>query len=403
MKKRIIFVDDEPSILDGLGRMLRDMRHDWEMRFATSGKDALDILSAEPFDLIVSDMRMPLMNGLQLLTEVKARFPGVIRMILSGYSDQSLIMRSVGIIHQYMSKPCDAAVIRTVIGRALELRALLSDERLVRLISRLSNLPSLPSLHHEIVAELQSPNASSGRIGDIVAHDPAMTAKILQLVNSAFFGIRRKICSAREAVSFIGIETIQALVLSLNAFDSFRSQGVPNYTIENIWSHSVIAGIFAKRILQKENGGDSMADAALTAGLLHDLGKLVLASNLPEEYGKVLRKVTHEGISFPDAERDVFGSTHEEVGAYLLGLWGLPDLIVESVAWHHRPSQCKINVFGLLAAVHTADVLEHRLSSRESIGPLPKLDVEFLQTVQKNEKIDVWTELCANSISSSTP
>jgi HD-like signal output (HDOD) protein len=386
-------VDDEPSILDGLGRMLRSMRQVWDMRFAKSGEEALEIMSRESFDLIVSDMRMPSMNGVQLLTEVKTKYPNTVRMILSGYADQLMILRSVGIIHQYMSKPCEADVLRTVIERVLNLNTLLKSERLASVISRTSTLPSLPSLYFEIVNEIQTPDSSVQRIGEIISKDPGMTAKILQLVNSAFFGIRRTITNPKEAASYLGIETIQTLVLSLDAFSKFEGCKVPGCTIEKIWSHSMATGLYAKRIVKGEGAGNAMADEAFTAGLLHDLGKLLLAFNLPREYSEVLSRATRDKVLLDVAEQEVFEATHEEVGAYLLGLWGLPDSIVESVAFHHHPARSTSKSFGLLAAVHAANALQYALAGQQSDPESAELDMDFMDSIGKSERLEDWRSL----------
>jgi HD-like signal output (HDOD) protein len=397
MKKRILFVDDEPKILEGLGRMLRGMRHEWDMQFATGGPEALEIMTRELFDLVVTDMRMPGMNGLEFLTEVKAKYPDVIRMVLSGYADQLLIIRSIGVAHQYLSKPCEAESLRSTVTRALDLREVLANNTIKLLTSRLSTLPSLPSLYSEIVRELQSPDASIRRVGEIIARDPGMTAKILQLVNSAFFGIRRVVSNPAEAATYLGLETIQSLVLSLHAFAAFETHQIPGFSVAQIWSHSLAAGLLAKRIMEGENAGRVQAAEAFTAGLLHDLGKLVLASNLPDEYGKALAKTALEVVTAEEAEREVIGSTHEEVGAYLLGLWGLPDPIIEAVALHHHPSDCAAKIFGTLAAVHAADALdrEHR-SGREHAGQLSRLDLGYFDAIGKADRLSDWRAWCVD-------
>jgi HD-like signal output (HDOD) protein len=391
MKKRILFVDDEPKILEAVGRMLRIMRNEWDMAFAAGGPEALEMLAVEPFDLVVSDMRMPTMNGLQFLTEVKAKYPNVIRIVLSGYADQLLNMRSVGVAHQYLSKPCEAETLRSLVTRALDLRALLTNEKIKLLISRMSALPSLPSLYAEIVKELQSPDASIRHVGDIIARDPGMTAKMLQLVNSAFFGIRRVVSNPVDAATFLGLETIQSLVLSLHAFAKFEGCRIPDCSIEQIWSHSMATGVLAKQIMECENAGKAQTAEAFTAGLLHDLGKLVLAFNLPREYGEVLARSALDGVPLQGAEREVLGSTHADVGAYLLGLWGLPDPIIEAVALHHHPSDCAEKVFGPLAAVHVADALESQNPSRrEHAAPAAQPDLAYLNAVGKAARFEDW-------------
>jgi HD-like signal output (HDOD) protein len=266
------------------------------------------------------------------------------------------------------------------------------------LISRMSTLPSVPSLYSEIVNELKSPDASIHRVGDIIARDPGMTAKILQLVNSAFFGIRRVISSPLDAATYLGLETIQSLVLSLNAFGKFESCRVPGCSIEQIWSHCMTAGVLAKRIMEREGAGKTLAEEAFTAGLLHDLGKLVLAFNLPEEYGEVLTRSALRQVTLQEAEREVLGTTHAEIGAYLLGLWGLPNPIMEAVALHHRPSDCAEKVFGPLSVVHAADALDYDHQSKlERAGRSSQLDTAYINAIGKTDRLEDWRTWCADT------
>ena len=388
MKKSILFVDDEPKILDGLGRMLRNMRQEWDMHFCGGGREALAMMAEQPVDLVVSDMRMPEMNGLEFLAEVRNKYPTVIRIVLSGYADQLLVVRSVGIAHQYLAKPCAADTLRSTVARALNLRALLSNDGIKNLISRLSALPSLPALYAEVAKELQSPDASIRRVGEIISKDPSMTAKVLQLVNSAFFGIRRAVSSPVDAAVYLGLETIHSLVLSLHAFAKFETTRIPGCSIDQIWNHSVAVGLLAKRIMKGENAGIVQVEAAFTAGLLHDLGKLVLASNLPQECEKVIAICKTSRATLQEAELDVHGSTHAEVGAYLLGLWGLPDPIVEAVAMHHRPGESVEKIFSPLSAVHAADALE----AERHVGRVSRLDFAYFDVIGKADSIEKWRD-----------
>jgi len=390
MKKRILFVDDDPMVLEGLGRMLRGMRDQWDMRYAVGGPEALEIMAAETFDLVVSDMRMPVMDGLQFLTEVRAKYPNVIRVILSGYSDQLLTMRSAGVAHQYLSKPCDAEMLRSTLTRAISLRTLMTDENFKRLVGRMDPLPSLPALYMEIVQELQSSDASIRRVGEIIAKDLGMTAKILQLVNSAFFGIPRRVSHPMDAVVYLGLETIQSLVFSVKAFSMFNTP-VHKSFITQVWSHSLATSVLAKQIADGEHAGKSEADESFTAGLLHDLGKLVLANNLPKQYGEVIQHAAESGTALCTVERGMLGATHAEVGAYLLALWGLPDPIIEAIALHHRPGDCSKKVFSPLSVVHVANALEGELqaSQRHSV-PAQCLDLDYIAATGKADQLGEW-------------
>jgi HD-like signal output (HDOD) protein len=391
--KRILFVDDEPRVLDGLRRMLRPMSKEWEMAFAQSGPEALDTLAERSFDVVVSDMRMPGMDGGQLLTEVMRRHPETVRIVLSGHSDKQMILRSVGPAHQYLAKPCDPELLKLVIARAYALRDVLSEVALREAISQIESLPSLPQLYVELVNELQSPDASVKKVGEIIRKDVGMTAKVLQLVNSAFFGLRRHVSDPAQAAGLLGLDTIQALVLSVQAFSQFDDAGAAGLCLDTLWNHSMATGALARDICAAEGSEARESDHALMAGLLHDAGKLILAANLPERYRQVITLMRDAPVAQWEAERQVFGTTHAEVGAYLLGLWGLPNPIVEALAFHHRPSECMETSFAPLTAVHVADAVEHEAHAAMDGRDVSRLDTDYLERIGLAERLPAWREL----------
>jgi len=391
--KRILFVDDEPKVLDGIKRMLRPMRREWEMTFAPGGQEALATLAERPFDIVVSDMRMPGMDGVQLLTEVMRRYPRIVRIALSGHSEREMVLRAVGPTHQYLAKPCDPQILKTAIARACALRDVLSNDALRQSISQMQSLPSLPELYVEMVEELRSTDASMKRAGEIISTDMGMTAKVLQLVNSAFFGLQRHISNVSEAAMLLGLDTLQALVLSIHVFSQYDRARAAGLCLDTLQNHSVATGTLAKRISTAEGCEAKACDHALMAGLLHDAGKLVLAANLPEQYRRMLAMV-RDAATFPwVAEEQVFGTTHAEVGAYLLGLWGLPDPIVEAIAFHHRPSECVADTFTPLTAVHVANALDHEADDAAEDRDRSRLDTDYLTGMGLAKRLSPWREL----------
>jgi len=397
-KKRILFVDDEPRLLEGLQRTLRSMRQEWEMRFAGSGQEALEYLSKEPVDVIVSDMLMPGMDGAQLLIEVMKRHPQIARIVLSGHSEEETILKSVRPAHQYLAKPCDAETLKSLLMSACALRDLLAEESIKRIVSSMDSIPSLPSLYAEIIEELRSPNASIQKVGTIVSKDMGMTVKILQLVNSAFFGPRRHVSSPAQAVSLLGLDTIKALVLSGHIFTQLDSPKATGLSLERLWRHSFLTGILAKAIAREEKLEQLLVDDSFIAGLLHDLGKPILAINFPERYGEIQRVAKEKNLCLSEAESAIMGATHSEVGAYLAGLWGLPDPIVEGLAFHHYPAKCRGQGFSLLLAVHVANVLEHQEDSSDGEQTKPQINSDYLSRLGMINRLAVWQEICRRAI-----
>ena len=394
--RRILFVDDEPNILQALQRMLRPLRKEWEMAFAESGAEALHLLAQRPFDVIVSDMRMPGMDGAALLTEVMKRYPATVRFVLSGQSDKETVFRSIGPTHQFLAKPCDPDVLRAAVDRAFALRDLLGNENLKGLISQMPALPPVPELYAKLMKELQSPDASVGTVAKIIETDVGMTAKILQWVNSAFFCVRRHVSSPLQAASLLGLDTIRSLVLMLGVFSEVTFTKLPpRFSLEALSCHSMGVGACSEALCRKETVEDKLVSEAFTAGLLHDSGKLILAANCPREYGEVLARTQDNHQMLADAERGAFGCTHAEVGACLLGLWGLPDPVVEAVAFHHCPAKCPGQSFSPLTAVHVANILEHEEHTADRAAEPPQVDMDYLDRLGFQDRLSVWREVCS--------
>lgn len=386
----ILFVDDEPNILDGLKRMLRPLRNEWNMFFANSGAEALNLLPEKPVDVIVSDMKMPGMDGAFLLQEVSKLYPQTVRIILSGYSESEMIIKSVNVAHQYLSKPSDPETLKEAVNNACTLRNLLGNEKLRRLVSQMRSVPSLPTLYSSLLTELRQPDPRMDKIARIVKQDIGMTAKILQIVNSAFFGLRRNVTDAAQAINFLGLDTIKSLTLGIGVFSQFEKTDGTSQIISELWAHSIAVGRIARAISEQVN--PSVAGDAFTAGLLHDIGEVLLAVNMPEKFAASQKLVKNQGISPSESEKQFFETTHSEVGAYLLGLWGLPHQVVEAAAFHHNPGNFQTDKFTALTAVHIANAINRCGNTDLHSNTEQFVDVKYLQSLDLMEKIKTWQE-----------
>lgn len=397
--KRILFVDDEPRLLEGLQRLLRPRRKEWDMAFATGGEEALEMLASAPFDVIVTDMRMPVMDGARLLEQVQVRFPGVIRIVLSGYFEMDAALRAAPVAHQFLSKPCDPEKLREAIDRACGCAALLGDETVRRVVGTVGSLPSLPATCAALLAALQDPDVALDRIGHIIEQDVGMTAKILQLVNSAFFGRPCEVTTVTTAVSFLGLDVLRQLVLSVEIFQTFRpARAVSGFSLRQFELHSLLAAKLAARLPAPK----ATAAVAVVAALLHDTGKLVLAARLPEEFGRAIETATAKSVPLHAAEQELTGTTHAEIGAYLLGLWGLPRSIVDAVFRHHRPSasQPGSGELDALAVTHIADALAFETAQGVSAGApagCALLDTSYLEELGVAQHLADWRKLASQA------
>jgi HD-like signal output (HDOD) protein/CheY-like chemotaxis protein len=390
--KSLVFVDDEPLVLDGLRRMLHRYRATWNMSFVTSGEEALALMAESPMDIVVSDMRMPTMDGAELLKRVKDLHPRTVRIILSGHLELASALAVAQTAHQFLSKPCDSAVVRELISRAYDLHALMHDETLQRIVGGIDSLPALPSTYNELLGVLAEADVGLGDVSVVIEKDPSITAKILQLVNSSFFGIARPVESLRDATSYLGINTIRDLTLTLEVFRAFEGKRCSSrFSLLKQQKLSRLSGQIAHRLLDDKK----VAESAFLAGMLHDLGRLILATHQPESYSRLLDTAAAEGRTVHEVERESIGVTNPDIGAYLLGLWGLPYTTVEAVAHHAEPSRVDHKSFDALSAVHVAVGLAHELVDSPDDPPAP-LDLEYLERLGVLDRLPAWREMAAN-------
>jgi HD-like signal output (HDOD) protein len=394
VKKAVLFVDDEVNIIQGLKRMLRSMRFEWDLFFAESGEEALRVLSQNHIDVIVTDMRMPGMEGAELLGKVMNDYPHVIRIILTGHSNREINLRSTKVAHQSLAKPCDADTLKNTIERSCMLRKMLKNEKIVKLVNGIKDLPSLPSLYNLIVKEMQSPDASLKRVGDIIAQDITMTAKVLQFVNSAFFALPQKITAPQQAVTLLGLDILKGLVLYVQVFSTFKGDlELKGFSLGKLWKHSMLVAILAREISLIESAKPKTADEAFIAGMLHDFGKLLLLK-IPGHYYRMKEYINKNKCDYLDAEYELLDTSHAEVGAYLLGLWGIPDNIVGAVALHHNPMKAMDKQFSVLTAVHAANGLLEQRDFSCADNDLSSIDIKYIRELNLESKLMDWVECC---------
>jgi putative nucleotidyltransferase with HDIG domain len=377
---RILFVDDEANVLQAMRRNLHAMRNEWSMEFVSGGVEALAALKVAPADVIVSDMRMPGMDGWQLLAEIRKLYPQTVRLILSGHAEATSIMRAVGIIHQYIAKPCDGAAIRDVIAQTQALRHLVSSDHLAALVGEVGMLPSAPQAFQDLLKCLQNPEASLADAARIIGRDVALTANVMKMVNSAFFGARQPIVTTDRAVAYLGLDTLGALVLGHGIFKSGRKVSIAGFSLERLWAHSLQTAMAAKVIALSERFSSAEAEKAFLAGVLHDVGKIVFATRA--------QTVSDDGQACREEQAALMEAHHAEVGAYLLSLWGFPNPIVEAVAFHHTPSKASGNALSLPGIVHIASQLVRQKEAPAAI----EFDLEpgFLEAHGLVGRLPVW-------------
>lgn len=400
--KRVLFVDDEQNLLDGLKHMLHPMRSSWDMGFATSGQEALDLMEREPgHDVIVADLHMAGMMGAELLGRVRDQFPEVVRIVLSGKLNAETLSEASGVGHQILAKPCDPDNLRNVLSRAFTLRERMEKSTVKDTLLRMGTLPSVPALYWMIVEEINAPYPTIEKVAQIISKDPGMTAKVLKLANTR--GPANRISDIVQATHALGLENLKSFVLAAELFSDIRQDGQSlAFDVDALWQHGLSVSEYAKKIADHEVDNQQIVDDSYTSALLHDIGLLILASKLPDEFERALTHAREENTTLMQAERAVLGATHAEVGAYLLDLWGLADDIVKAISHHFFPSGEPNELyvfeeeeeFTPLTAVHVANYFcEDEEASEEDFGKA-ELDMDYLERLGLDSNVSRWWDLC---------
>lgn len=350
MGLRILFVDDECSILKSLERLFFDS--DYEIYTAESGDEGLQILADYPVDVVMSDMRMPGMDGHQFLKAVKHRYPSTTRLILSGYADEKEILNSLidGSSNFYMLKPWDSKDLCEKLAKVYEARQIFANPALLNIANGLENLALIMGLYGT-VSRLIEQDAAAGAIARVIETDGAVTAAVLRIVNSACYNV--KTGSVAKAITFLGLPAIKSIILSCSVSKSVNIR-VPPLSIKSLNNHATLTNYYMAQIyvelLQKQ-----LPDSLSTAGLLHDLGFVLCLHYFPDRYKRILEeylKQPHKSLAV--IEKEFAGFNHDELGGYLLNWWGIPYPIAECALFHDTPLHSAIINKEAVAAVHIA-------------------------------------------------
>ncbi len=384
---RILFVDDDPSVLDGLRRISHGLRQEWDTRFALGGEPALAALAAEPFDVIVTDMRMPGMDGAALLRIVRETYPDLLRIVLSGETDLKAALRTIPYAHQFLLKPSEPERLRLVVRRASAYRSLLTSPPLLRLVGGLGSLPALPRIYSELANAVDDPESTTDDIAAIVESDIAISTRILQVANSGFVGLPQRTTDVKSAVGYIGTNLIKSLVLQASVFHALGPEAAASSGyLESLTRE----GLGTARLARFVVADPALGEDAFMAGLLHDVGNAVLLSRTPADFERILRRSAEEKRPAEEIEIEVLGASHAALGAYLLSLWGLPCRVVEAVANHHHPEQAESVARDPLAAVAiAADIIHQAIGHECEASPL---DPDWLQRVATPEELGSWRD-----------
>lgn len=377
-KATLLFVDDEKNILSAIRRALR--REPYRLLFANNGAHGLEILKENSVDMVVSDILMPVMDGMKFLREVKEKYPDTIRLILTGYADRAFVQEALSkeYAHEVIAKPWEEERLKEIIQNALDQSETQTKEApwLRTIINSVSGLPTLPQAYLEIREILSEEDVSIEKLSDSINRSPSISTRILRWANSSIFGQKAEVDTVNRAVLVLGLDMVGGLALSQSVMDSLACEE-PELSLFNrsqFWLHANACGATSKLLIERVTRERRVSANALTAGLLHDLGKLVSDLYLREPFARALQEAADRESILYEAEKEAIGATHAEIGHYLSEWWNLPQYLSDVIWWHHTPSTAERNE-DLVAAVHVADVLVQGFSiGRSGNAALPELD-----------------------------
>lgn len=396
--RSILFVDRAPKSLTEIYRLLR-AEEPWDVVIAESVDEMLALIEAAMFDVVALDLGLLPPGDGTVLRQVQERQPQTVRIVLADEGEQANTLRTMPLVHQFLRRGSPPEVLYEVICRAQALQSLLDDALLRRVVGEVGGLPAVPSVYRALTAVLESPDASLAQVAALVEQDMALAARVLQMVNSAFFGLPQRMTRIEQAVSYLGLNLLRGLVLSDEVVRALDATRLPDLPLAVLQRRGWLAAALARRMLPRAGA----AETAFLGALLHDIGELVLAVRLPAVHLAAGEQARAQLLPREAAERRELGVTHAELGAYLLGLWDLPSPIVEAVAHHHAPWRVTQHAFDVLGAVYVAGALaQEAVPTGDPAWDIAEpLDLEYLAALGVLDRLIEWRGVAAALASAS--
>lgn len=391
----VLFVDDDRNTLAYYQKLVEGKKSRWRALFADNAGDAVTLLEQHYIDIIISDLEMPVVNGTILLQHVKKISPQTIRIIISGCHEDTAIMESLKLAHRVLPKPGSFEELTAILNRSYYLHHITLNHNARKTLMNVSSLPAAPSVINEITIALEDENCSLQDVANIISNDITMSVNILRIINSPYFRLPNQIVSIHQAIPLLGVDIIRSLIITLHFFDSFTPED--STILDELLKHSTNCAHYCRDIFTYERRPKEECDAAFITGFMHDLGKLIFTCSFPDKYDEYKHLISIYTEMSSDLEKRLFGSTHSETGAFLLGLWGFDEEIIEAVAFHHNPLEAQCESPLLLAVLHCADIFEYEIRVPDSIEHRVPLSVEFLEREGLLDREEIWLGICQKS------
>ncbi|WP_320169154.1 response regulator [Maridesulfovibrio sp.] len=395
--KNILFVDEDKAQLQLLEKLIEPLQKRWKVCFASNAEEVMDQLMTRPFDIVATELHMEGFADGELLHEIKSRQPGSIRFITSAEVQAENFLQYINSAHQFISKPYVPSEFLSKIKKSMRLKNIFLNERAAKAIASIDELPSLPDLYFRLEKALRKEDVFIGELGRIIGEDMSMSAGLLKIVNSPVFGLFSKVTNPEQAVTLLGLDALKGIVMGLSMFNSADLKGL-DFSIAELGEHCQYTGLLGRAIVRSEDACNELCENTFLAGFLHDIGKLVLATSYPDEYRMILGLVREDAVSIQDAEKDILGFTHAEVGAYLLAIWGFNEDVVEAVYCHHDLSKLGSTDLSPAVAVHVANTFDHELRFPCQKCAPHLLDARWLEIHGFSPSLVGWLSVCAEHL-----
>lgn len=390
----VLFVDDQKTLLNAVERIVRKQAKDWDVHFSDSAASAIEILKTHTINVVVSDMRMPEMDGVELLDHVKDEYPNIIRFILSGYSKTDRTLDAVRVAHQYFIKPFSTKELIDALELTHTLYKRIRNPGLQGIIASIDRLPTPRKIYYEISTELNNPHTTIEKISTIIASDTAITGKVLQVVNSAFFGRSQRVDSIDESVGILGLEAVRSLVL-VAGIASDHAEILNGLISIDLYSRHCMEVALLCRWISKELGySPQQRDTLFTVGLLHDIGKLILIKKYSEFYLENGWKEDPYKTKLHITQIEKLADDHAAIGAALIALWGIPTPIVNTIAYYAEPAANENDEDYFSCILHVADGISNYLHNCNDASFMESncIDLESLHKAGFDFPFDQWFE-----------
>ena len=385
IENRILFVDSDATALRRIEVALAGDSHRWKFSLVTSAPAALNALSNHGFDLVVTELRLPGMDGAELLGKVQTMYPSVVRVMMAETPDAPKLDQVLTVAQRFIAKPYDVPTLLAMIDSVLGAWSRAEDPLVRTIVGRLSSLPATADTHRQLTRLMSDPECTVDQIATVVGQAPALAAKVLQVVNSAFFGLPFKVSSVSHAITYLGMTHVRGLVLLSQFFaGAEKSPTVSGFSASTLQNQALITARVARALAPAPR----FRDDAFTAGLLHDIGVLALAVGMNARYSLVLRHAQRSQRPLAEVETSFLGISHDVVGAYLAELWGLPAVIADGILHHHRLQPISGQNSEIIECVRLAQQVTACIEAGDHWFESTQLTLSQVETVQQDMQLD---------------